>query len=234
MNKETDYRAIRKLATAFLDLPVKEDERFQLFIDHPFIQNRYGMADGQPIDLLADREALRGALESVQKLIDEVKDEDLVARILALLAKPYRFAWLDFSSDYQSAKDLGYTLEYIWTQSEFQTSNPQLKKKELIKLFKKADKKYLFHEPKESLPEEVTVYKGYRDESSKDGMSWTLDEETAKWFANRFGNDGYAIKGTLNRDDVLAWFADSNENEIVCDPKKVKDTTIMEVPYGEG
>lgn len=80
------------------------------------------------------------------------------------------------------------------------------------------------------LPESLKVWRGVNksDECKvKDliSYSWTLDYDTASWFANR--NLYSDISSPLvfgleiNKEDVLAYFTRRDEKEIVIDPKKI-------------
>jgi len=73
--------------------------------------------------------------------------------------------------------------------------------------------------------ERLTIYRGCRS-GRKIGWSWTLDRRKAEWFARRFEEyvEGSPIVliGEVDKNDVIAYFADRKEKEIVVDPKKVK------------
>ena len=58
-------------------------------------------------------------------------------------------------------------------------------------------------------------------------MSWTLDEEKAKWFATRFDSDMQVVYSTtIQKLDILAYFTERGENEIVVDPDTLKKCDI--------
>lgn len=60
----------------------------------------------------------------------------------------------------------------------------------------------------------LVVYRGINEKNRVDGLSYTLDLEIAKFFANRWGEEGYINKYEVNIDDVLA-FIDNGEKEII-------------------
>lgn len=66
------------------------------------------------------------------------------------------------------------------------------------------------------------IERGVTPDDNPNGMSWTRKYDKAVWFANRFGN-GYVIKGTAKKEDVLAYFSRRGEEEIVIEAKKVID-----------
>lgn len=75
------------------------------------------------------------------------------------------------------------------------------------------------------LPEFITIYRGMsivEKNSGKYGISWSLDEQVAKKFAESFPHN-YDTKGlemtvekiTINKKDVVAYFIDRDESEII-------------------
>ena len=64
------------------------------------------------------------------------------------------------------------------------------------------------------------------------GLSWTQNLETAKWFANRFNTDtkkGYVQVGIAKKEHVLAYFNTRGEDEIVYNSKKLDISILKEV-----
>lgn len=83
------------------------------------------------------------------------------------------------------------------------------------------------------LPETFTIHRGYNhdDLDWQLGMSWTLDQRRAHWFAKRYPQKGKSIvaTGTAKREDVIAYFGSRNEQEIVIMPDDLLDITFTEV-----
>ena len=74
----------------------------------------------------------------------------------------------------------------------------------------------------ESMPDKLTVYRGGMDDK---GFSWTLNKDTAKWFAKRWDSHNYypisvpsVFEKEINKVDVLAYLDDRNEQEILYIP----------------
>jgi hypothetical protein len=71
----------------------------------------------------------------------------------------------------------------------------------------------------------VRVFRGFRLPGRDQGLSWTTDEEQARWFACRW--DGHAageariVHGTVATEDVIAFLTARGESEIVCLPEHV-------------
>ena len=76
-----------------------------------------------------------------------------------------------------------------------------------------ADDKVVF----QSLPDEVEVWRGTNHKRGLGGLSWTLDQEKAVRFANRFSNPEPALvaKGLASKRDIVAYFGERKECEIV-------------------
>lgn len=76
-----------------------------------------------------------------------------------------------------------------------------------------------------ALPEEVTIYRGYKHSESMSGFSWTLKRSRAVWFANRWkreDDEPKVVTGTVHRDDILAYYSGRNEDEVVVFPDVVE------------
>lgn len=71
-----------------------------------------------------------------------------------------------------------------------------------------------FRDTLDSLPEEMTIYRGVKEKNDR-GMSWTLSRDKASWFANRYRSSGYIKKRRIRKDDVIAYFKDRGEEEII-------------------
>lgn len=63
-------------------------------------------------------------------------------------------------------------------------------------------------------------------------LSWTLDENVAQWFAQRYGEQGTVYQAQIHKDHIYAIFTGRNESEVIVDPKHliniepVKDLAI--------
>lgn len=77
------------------------------------------------------------------------------------------------------------------------------------------------------LPDTLTIYRGFQ-RGEQDGLSWTLDQRIANWFAYRggSGNDPSLVFGTITKANVLAFF-DGLEVEIIALPEQVKNKTVQ-------
>ena len=63
-------------------------------------------------------------------------------------------------------------------------------------------------------------------------LSWTLDKDTAEWFAHRFGENGMVYEAQIQKKYIYAFFNSRNESEVIVDPKHlVKITQVQATEY---
>lgn len=96
--------------------------------------------------------------------------------------------------------------------------------KKLIRWFKAADKQILMdkdeYEAYQMLPNTVDIYRGIASKSNLNGISWTTNFETAKWFANRWNKNGYVVKAKIFKNNVLSYYLRRGEYEIIAEVPK--------------
>jgi hypothetical protein len=77
------------------------------------------------------------------------------------------------------------------------------------------------------LPSSFTVYRGCLARHAK-GMSWTRSAAKAAWFAGRLDIKGNVYSTIATPDMVLGVFNGRGEQEVILDPKKIKEVTLLE------
>lgn len=164
----------------------------------------------------------------VKELVSEAKESRNWVKYFALIGPPYRLdklkGVLNELTDGEYWKLLGqmYILTEIVSFQQktvrdlFSSSRPEREK-----LMDADEQKIL-----DALPDELTIYRGYDLTNSK-GWSWTLSEEKAEWFANRWREASperrrNVATGRVRKKDVIAYFDGRNEKEIIANPQKVK------------
>lgn len=84
-----------------------------------------------------------------------------------------------------------------------------------------------------AMPAVIPVYQGHTSRRH-DGWSWTTDRTKAEWFAHRFasmeGDPPALTSGTVNKADVITYFARRGESEIVAPRAKVKGKETLNLP----
>lgn len=219
--KKTNLDAIKNTAKSLLYVDITKTE-FDMFLIHPFLNNRFMMFsshDEQLTDILASPENLQKARDFFSKRIDEADD---VWRILMYMHTPYRPLLFKLCYKDLSEEDYNSMLEEVWTGTENPNQDPNISIKQWIKFFKKANKNLLMLENEldfyNSLSdtEPIKIYRGVGHDREPYGLSWTSKRETAEWFAKRWGNEqAYMFKTYCTKKDVLAYFNNRNENELV-------------------
>lgn len=193
---------IREMAKFFADIPIY-DTRVGGVASHPFTNTWItGIYDKDRkltfVDLRKEDEQAKWR-EQIKATIEE---SDLRG-ICLMLNKPYILTFISYIESMLSDEELGMILGTFWTAIENITGDSNVNGMEIVKWFKRADKKSLMNEEElfvyESLPEEVTVYRGVTSYNRKKekALSWTLDYEKAVWFANRFST---GTGGSLDND----------------------------------
>ena len=155
----------------------------------------------------ADRARWR---EMVGKQIDSAEN---AGQVFFLLSKPYYLTFLKFAAPILSQEDLGQLLAHAWILEECPNQDRNLSKRELLALFRSVPPELLMDEEEcatyRSLDNPVTVYRGVTSYNAKNikALSWTLDRETAKWFAHRFGEEGTVYEAQIPKKYILAFFS---------------------------
>lgn len=166
----------------------------------------------------------------LQKVRQAAKDGEWES-FISWHERPYR---LDVFSQLVRRKVLSHEqvrniLADIWTDAE---APHQFGYGRLVRLFKKAG--FLTDIPGLKEPVQCEIFRGCWPRH-KNGISWTLDEAKAKWFAGRHNENGDSrvYCGEVPPEGILAIFNDRGEQEVVVDPKFVrhtKDYPVSPVP----
>ena len=170
----------------------------------------------------------------VGKQIDSAEN---ACQVFFLLNKPYYLTFLKFTAPVLSQEDLGQLLAHAWILEECPNQDRNVSKRELLALFHSVPPELLMDEEEyavyQSLEDPVTVYRGVTSYNAKNikALSWTLDRDTAEWFAYRFGEEGTVYEAQIQKEHILAFFNGRNESEVVVDPKYLEQ--IMESPEPE-
>jgi hypothetical protein len=132
-------------------------------------------------------------------------------------------------------KDYWKCLNLVWANIEISTPD----RREWLRLFtsqrphrellmSKTERKRLA-----AMPDTLTIYRGYAKGRARSGLSWTLSEKRAHFFADyaagnrrrilcgHTGGSSMVVCGKCHKHDVLAYFNNRKEQEIVIDGRKV-------------
>ena len=230
MLKQTDLQAVKRFATTLLYLDIKPTELAPVKVIHPFTDSGFtGLpgADGKTriADILTnveDRDQWRNMMR------EKISNAKSVMDLAGMITIPYMLAFFKFAAPLSNLEDYSRLLAYFWTHSENPNSDPNLPKSRLLRMFKSADPHYLMSEAEyatfTALPDLVEVYRGVTSKNKADmekALCWTLSEDTARWFANRYGEQGEVWKAWVTKEHIYAYFGVRCESEVICDPKWV-------------
>ena len=141
--------------------------------------------------------------------------------------RPYRLdAFITVCKDMNS-KDYWPLLKDTWVDAEF----PGVNKEIWVQLFtrKYSDRRKIMTGKERrvfnNLPKnDINIYRGYYGDEHQDGISWTLSYDKASWFAKRFAgesNKPLVAEAVCDKEDILAYFDNRKEEEIIIDSEKV-------------
>lgn len=172
--------------------------------------------------------------EDKQRRYERLSKAEKLSHCVSVINKGNRFAYLDYLYKLGAITDQECADEVysIWTMQE-RFHDCGMSKTKLIKFMKLATKSPLLQSDIDDLSDGdiVIVYRGVGVNSHK-GLSWTTDKTVAKWFAERFktnGDIGYVFTGRVHKKDIIGLFNSRNEQEVVCDYRKVKDIQCEEI-----
>lgn len=235
MIQKTDMEQVRNTAKAFLYLDVATTEYAPMIVRHPFaasgivaVKTNKGL---EMLDITESEDNLERWRRDMTVAIDRAKDP---FDIFVLLNKPYRLLFLKEAREYLSVGDFSQFLSEAWVTAESPNMDTNVSKRELVSMFLSADKSSLM-EPEEvqaldDMEDTVTIYRGVTSYNGKDlrAMTWTLNREMAEWFAHRFGQEGEVYAAQIEKVHILAYFSRRNEDEIIVDPKGLRDIHLDE------
>ena len=230
MKKQTDLNGVKQVASALLFTDIEKTKYSPMVVQHPFTNTGIAAisADGsfQLLNLLEKPEDLNIWRQSVRQ---QIENAETSYQIYSLINSPYALAFLRFSEPYLSKEDFSSILADAWMMSEYANRDANVSKEQLVSMFKQADRTKLMNEVErtqlDALADPVTVYRGVTDYNAKNirALSWTLDYDTAAWFAHRFGEDGMVYQAKIKKEHIFALLTGRNESEVVLDPKYLED-----------
>ena len=126
-----------------------------------------------------------------------------------------------------SIPELRDVLPDVWTLCEF----PTRQRSAWLTLFEIVG---YVSDTEEALEGDLRVFRGWCRPPEARGMSWTLDIEKARWFAHRcapLGGRARVYEATVQAADVLGYFTERGESEIVVSPRSLQ--SVRHVDPGE-
>lgn len=223
-NKSAHNDQISMIVNFLMDLDIGMIEGLSpIRVLHPFIEEgvSFNIKTGEVVNLLEDKEALKKEKELRLKRMRNMSP----MQIAFCVSKPYRMLYLSLAFPYLIKKERSEIMHEVWISVENINNNVNVSQMETLKMLRKCNQKYLMgqenYEVYENIPDTFVVYRGLQENAQEDGLSWTLSKDVAEWFANRFDNEGKIIEKVIHKSEVIAYFNDRDEEEIVLDIKKV-------------
>ena len=236
MRSKTELQGVKSVAHMLLNLDIQLTKFSPMIVSHPFtnsgISGIVGEDGGfQMADLVNNPEDLKKWRQQVGEQIDNA---DSAYGIFTLVNKPYTLAFLKFSQPYLSEQDFGQILSSAWILNESPNDDANMTRRELVSAFTSVSPEYLMDEEElrefGELDDTITVYRGVTPHNAKNikALSWTLDRNTAEWFAHRFGEEGTVYEAQIDKEHICALFTGRNESEIIVDPRYLRDITVAQ------
>lgn len=228
---ESNLPAIKSIARSILMLDIQPTEFSPIVVKHPFTDSgivglRYENGSPNMVNLLYDPEALRKWTEDWKEQIDKA---ETAFELMLMITKPYKLGFLKYAAPGLSEQDLAHFLSHAWVATESPGSDPNLSQRKLLSMFRSVDPKLLMSDEEyavfHSLDDVVTVYRGVTSHNAQNirAMSWTLDRDTAGWFAYRYGEKGTVYEAQIKKEHICAVFTGRNESEVIVDPKHLME-----------
>jgi len=217
MKELLDFKKLMETEEPLCDdlLPYYSDDGVFPMIQHPLV---YSVPHSPQQNALANER-----LRKVREFLIQNIEEKNISGYIYMHEKPYRLDAFVKAISIFTVPDKEYweRLGDVWTNSENIYQNYRAWKNLLLS--KRSHREYLMdsseREVFDNLDNEITIYRGYH--KSKRGMSWTLEEERAKWFANRFTDQGKVLTATAQKKDLIAYLNGRSEEEIIVLPENV-------------
>lgn len=238
MERKTDLESVKNIAKGLLGVPVLKTEYSPMIVSHPF--SKCGVIvipyddDYYQIDITQED----GFKKWSKVMAEQIDDSANAHHVFYLLNDAYQLMFVRDVAGFLSSEDFGSLLGEAWVKSEYANEDANVSKKELIELFKRADKKALMSESElqtlAELDDTLVVYRGVADGNiqSTKALSWTTSFGSAKWFAERWGK-GSVYAATINKEDVLAYFDRKDEDEVVVDFNKLQNVRVVTRPQSK-
>lgn len=237
MKKESNLDGVKAIAKALLMTDICTTPYSPVIVQHPFTSTGFVVIPTekhtgfQPIDITLNDENLKKWQDSMRRIIEKVENP---YHVYMLLNPPYALTFLKLASPYLSKKDFSEILSSAWVMCEAPHNDPDVSKSDLISMFKSADPQSLMDDDEykqfQTMDDALTVYRGVTSYNAGNvkALSWTLNKETAEWFANRFDEDGTVYEAQIDKEHIYAVFNGRNESEVILDPQYLTDITEIE------
>lgn len=210
----TNLDAVKDKAVQLMYMEPQKIEDFNV-CQHPYISTPVinSIDTNRPFNIFQDKEEYHRWQEQFK---EEITSRKNVYSVFSLIKPAYRMTFFKDINQYLSDQDFSKMLVLSWSSH----GGAEIPEAKLETWFKKADKRYLMSKREQKifneLPEQLTIYRGVRSPECKYGFSWTLDKQTACWYADRYENNNSCVyECTADKKDIVCYFNTRNEAEII-------------------
>lgn len=220
---DTNLRNIREQTIGLLDsvplMPLAGMEHTGA-VNHPFTPSLFFRhpADGrwlnlsQPLSYEVFRQHIAAQVNSLSLpyIYDMVRDD-------------FKLTWFRLVKDHMNEADFAYYLKHSWVDEEDPNQDRAVTLQEVVSYFRQANPEYLMNSEErayyQSLPPNITIYRGVSPHRARLGLSWTADKDMALWFKKRYesGVKGQLLTADIRKEHVLTYIGERNEKELVVD-----------------
>lgn len=157
-------------------------------------------------------------LQSKRAAIHDLVMTKRYEQIVWIFERPYRLNALEqYGSLIKEDAEYWALLKSVWTDSENIFENDAVWRKLLAA--DRPGREAMMDESELAnfnlLNEFVNVYRGTTAEEDTPGLSWTLRQEQARWFANRFRSNGKVISQRIHKSHIVALNNSRGESEVI-------------------
>jgi hypothetical protein len=185
---------------------VSKDETFTM-IRHPLVHTLFM---GTDMEIQWANESLALKREAVMQALSEGD----FGTAIWMHERPYRLSVLKRVPT--TAPDYWSLVARVWLDTEY----PSNAIDDWVEILSHPDAHLMMDDDErqvyDALPDEVEIYRGVGPDAYEDsGISFTLSIERARWFANRFSEDGHVLTRTVPRAEIVAYLNGRNESEVI-------------------
>lgn len=229
-----DLDKCKNIALTLFDvLPIKTHPVYPFLLDsHVFIKEKFYPYHGNIVDITTN-DAARAECVNQWKTI--IMNAGSVDDLFCLVQEKYQLTFMSYIRNYVDNTTFSKFLHDAWLYTENGNQDVNVDISEITTWFEDADKSVLMSKEDyayyKKLPQVVTIYRGVSQHGTYYGMSWTDDREKAEWFRNRFNgytedDTTYLLTANVSKDDILAYFNDRDERELVVNIEAIKDGIV--------
>lgn len=170
-------------------------------------------------------------IKSRREYLLDLRNERKYVNMFSLLEKCFRISYfLDLYKEINSEEFID-LFSYVYSSCEYNFD--ELLEEEVMEKLRKAKNtvkiKKILNKEFQIKDEIITIYRGEADNSTpynEGAISWTLDSNIAKFFANRFNAENPRIyKAKVNINDILLFI--DREKELLVESKNLIEVKLL-------